>query len=133
MATHDELRLLSIFHYVLAGLTGLFGLFPLAYLGLGVAFLSGALDDGKATPPPAFLGWIFVGIGVVLLLLVLGYIALLVLAGRSLAARRRWTLCAVVAGISCVHMPLGTVLGVFTLVVLMRPETKALFQPPAGP
>jgi hypothetical protein len=32
------------------------------------------------------------------------------------------------AGIECVFMPFGTVLGVFTLVVLTRPSVKPLFE-----
>ena len=30
----------------------------------------------------------------------------------------------IVAGLNCVHIPLGTVLGVFTLVVLMRDSVR---------
>jgi len=33
----------------------------------------------------------------------------------------------VIAGIECLFMPFGTVLGVFTLVVLVRPSVKELF------
>ena len=39
----------------------------------------------------------------------------------------RQTFCVVVAAISCCFTPLGTVLGVFTLIVLFRPSVKALF------
>ena len=49
------------------------------------------------------------------------------LAGRNLARRRRYTFCLVMAAIMCLFMPFGTVLGVFTLVVLMRPSVKPLF------
>ena len=31
------------------------------------------------------------------------------------------------AGLECILMPFGTVLGVFTLIVLMRDSVKALF------
>ena len=33
------------------------------------------------------------------------------------------------AGIECIFMPFGTVLGVFTIIVLMRPSMKELFDP----
>ena len=33
----------------------------------------------------------------------------------------------VVAALECLAFPLGTVLGVFTLIVLVRPEVKQLF------
>ncbi|SBV52388.1 hypothetical protein XBLMG947_3183 [Xanthomonas bromi] len=48
-------------------------------------------------------------------------------AGRCIAQRRRHLLCLIVAGISCSFMPFGTVLGVFKLVTLLRPQVKALF------
>ena len=31
------------------------------------------------------------------------------------------------AGIECMFTPFGTVLGVFTIIVLMRPEVKTMF------
>jgi len=33
-----------------------------------------------------------------------------------------------VAAVECIFMPFGTVLGVFTIIVLNRPSIKALFQ-----
>jgi hypothetical protein len=32
-----------------------------------------------------------------------------------------------IAGIECIFIPFGTVLGVFTIIVLMRPTVKELF------
>jgi hypothetical protein len=130
MATHDDLRLLSIFHYVLAGLSALFGLLPLIYVGLGALILSGALDGKQGDAPPAFLGWIVIAFGLFALLLAALYVAGLVVAGRSLARRRNWLFCMIMAAISCAFAPLGTALGVFTIIVLSRGETKALFQQP---
>lgn len=57
----DDLRLLSIFHYVLAGLTGLFAVFPLLYVGLGVAFVTRAFPDGSDGPPVLF-GWLMIAV-----------------------------------------------------------------------
>ena len=50
-----------------------------------------------------------------------------VLAGRRLAALRSHTFCLVVAGIECFFMPFGTILGVFTILTLLKPEAKRLF------
>ncbi len=123
----DDLRLLSVFHYVLAGLTGLFAVIPVLYMGLGIVFVAGVLDEGQPHPPPAFIGWIFVAIGLFLLLLALGFVVALIFAGRSLARPRHWLFCMVMAGLSCAWFPFGTALGVFTLVILSKPEVKALF------
>jgi hypothetical protein len=48
--------------------------------------------------------------------------------GRCLSRRVNYTFCLVMAGIACMFMPFGTILGVFTILVLMRPSVKALFQ-----
>lgn len=126
--TESQLRLLSIFHYVLAGLSALFSLLPIIYIGVGVAMLSGAFDgrEGRSAPPPAF-GWFFVAMGAVFLLMGATYVVLLALAGRFLARRRHSTFCIVVAALSCAFFPFGTVLGVFTIIVLARPDVKAAF------
>ncbi len=51
-----------------------------------------------------------------------------VLAGRRLAHRQSYTFCLIVAGIMAVTcMPFGTVLGVFTIIVLVRPSVQETF------
>jgi hypothetical protein len=128
-----HLRLLSIFHYIVAGLTALFASFFLFHLGIGIAVVTGSLptQPGQQEMDPAF-GWFFIFIGA--LAIVVGWTTaiLIAIAGRKLAARRGFTYCLVIAGIECLFMPFGTVLGVFTIVVLMRPSVKALFDPPAA-
>jgi hypothetical protein len=58
--TH-HLRLLSIFHYVVAGILALFSMFPVLHLAIGIAMVTGAFDEFEnGNPPPAFVGWIFV-------------------------------------------------------------------------
>ncbi|WP_426804103.1 hypothetical protein [Stenotrophomonas sp. SrG] len=128
----SHLRLLSIFHYVVAGLTALFSLFPLIHVGIGIAALSGAMpiesNGGAASPDETRLfGWMFIGIGSFVILCGLTLAGFMAYAGRCLARQRRHTLCLVVAALSCMCMPLGTVLGVFTLIVLLRPAVKAAF------
>ena len=41
----EHLRLLSIFHYVVAGLAALFALIPVFHLVFGIAMVSGALEE----------------------------------------------------------------------------------------
>lgn len=127
-ANQDEehLRLLAIFHYVVAGLTALFACFPLIHLGIGV-FMLVKPEAFKPRPPPEFLAWIFIGVAAAIILAGWTLALLFVLAGRNLTRRRRYLFCQVVAGIGCLFMPFGTVLGVFTLLVLSRPSVKELF------
>jgi hypothetical protein len=123
----DDLRLLSIFHFVLAGFSCLLAFVPLIYVGLGVAIALGALGEGGQSPPPLFIGWLLVVIGLFLVLLALAYAVGLFVAGRSIARQRNWLFCMIMAGLSCPSFPFGTALGVFTLVILSKPEVKALF------
>lgn len=128
---HEHLRLLSIFYYVVAGLTALFSLFFVIYLVLGVLVLIAPdtmADRGEA--PPAFIGWIFIVLGTAFILAGVALAVCMILTGRFLAQRKRYLFCLVVAAISCLMMPFGTVLGVFTIVVLMRPSVKQLFAAP---
>lgn len=136
--TQDEehLRLLSIFHYVVGGLTALFACIFLLHLGMGITMLVAPeqFTGGKGPPPPHFVGWMFTAMGGGLFLLGEALAACMILAGRALARRRRHTFVFVIACIECIQMPFGTVLGVFTILVLSRPTVKALFaahHPPA--
>ena len=56
MTQDDEhLRLLSIFHYVLAGLAGVFGLFPIIHLAVGLTLQAGATGAVKTVKMTAKL------------------------------------------------------------------------------
>lgn len=145
----EHLNLLSIFYYVVAALTALGGLVFLFHIFMGLMFVTGSAGASSTItatpnafpgappfsprppngPPPAF-GWLFVVIGTFALLLSETLAAFTFIAGRSLANREKKTLIQVVAGILCLNVPLGTVLGVFTLIVLNRPSVAALFDAP---
>jgi hypothetical protein len=135
MQTDDEhLNLLAVFHYVLAAITALFSCLALIYIGLGLAMIlhPESMSGSHGEPPPAFMGWIFASLGAVLLMAAWAYVACLVMTGRFLKRRRHYVFCLVMAGLSCMWVPFGTVLGVFTLVVLLRPGVKAQFASPGG-
>ena len=50
------------------------------------------------------------------------------LVARRLRQRRSRVLCLVVAAIDCISIPFGTLLGVFTFVVLARPTVMRMFE-----
>jgi hypothetical protein len=116
------LKLLSIFHYVVGGLAACFACIPIIHFSIGIAMLVGAIDDA-----PAFVGLMLAGAGAVAVTLGWTLAVCLIIAGRSLAKRKRYMFCLVIAAISCMFMPFGTVLGVFTIIVLMRSSVKELF------
>ena len=70
----------------------------------------------------------FIAFASVFILCGLALATAIAFAGRNLQLQRRHTYCLVVAGLSCMLMPFGTVLGVFTLIVLLRPGVKVLFE-----
>jgi len=122
----EHLRLLSIFHYVVAGIAVLFALFPLLHLVLGVAMVSGAFGP-QETEDARFIGLILVGFSAVWILCGLTYAAFVALAGKYLARHQKYTFCLVIACVTCAFMPFGTILGVFTIIVLNRESVKQLF------
>ncbi len=124
----DYLNLLSIFHYIVGGIAVLFSFLPLIHIILGTLFLfipERFSDLGH--PLPCFLGWIFIIVGVGCMLVGLTFAVCMILTGRYLARHKHYIFCLVIASLNCLFMPFGTILGVFTIVVLTRPSIKALF------
>ena len=123
----QHLKLLSIFHYVLAGMSALTGCFPIFHLAIGIAVVSGRFSPEPNDPAVATLmGWMFTGVAGAMIVAMWSLAVVLVWAGRCLQEKRRPTFCLVVAGLECLMMPFGTVLGVFTIIVLMRPSVRRL-------
>ncbi len=133
----DHVRLLSIFYYVYGGITALMSLIPIVHVAMGIAIVSGAIpmpSGPSAPPPPVFagfhaFGWLFIAIGGTIIIIGETMAALALFTARFLSQRHHHTFCIVVAAINCLHMPLGTALGVFSLIVLSRPSVKLMFNP----
>ncbi len=124
-----HLRLLSIFHYVVAGLVILFACIFIIHLVMGIVILAKPelLRDSRGQLPPRIVGVIFTVLGGLAVTAGWALGGCLIAAGRFIARRKKYMFCFVVAIISCIFSPFGTVLGVFTLIVLSRPSVKALF------
>jgi len=129
--SEDErhLDLLSVFHYVVAALLAFFGLFPIIHLVMGIAMLNGEFPDSSGPTPeiPKFIGIMFVVIPLVFITGAWIMAVLVLLAGLRLGRRKSYTFCMVIGALECFFMPVGTILGVFTLTVLTRPSVKELF------
>jgi hypothetical protein len=131
----EHLKLLAIFHFVVAGF---------AFLGIGFVFLHYALfhsflSDPEiwkaaqkgANPPPRelfakfadILIWFYVFFGAVL---VTGGI-LNLLSGLFLLRRKHRIFSIVIAAFDCLQVPFGTILGVFTIIVLSRDSVQKLY------
>jgi hypothetical protein len=126
----QHLKLLAIFHYILAGLSCLFSSVFLihAYIGWSEMHGTGVFHEAAKNPPPPGFGIMFfiLGIGAVFCGWLFG--AAIAYAGYSIGRREHHLYCLIVAGLMCAMCnPFGTVLGVFTFVVLLRPSVKELF------
>lgn len=127
---NEHLKLLSIFHYVKGGITAVFSCIPIIHVVFGVVLIIAPHLFGHGSDrPPAFLGGLCVVLGGFLILFGWTMAALVVAAGRCLARRKHYTFCLVVACVECLSVPFGTVLGVFTILVLNRQSVRELFNP----
>jgi hypothetical protein len=123
----SHLKILAICHYVYGGLLIFTGLIFTLYIGFGALIMTKPeiFDNNRNGPPPDFLGPLIAGLGVVLVLLFAAVGVTMIFAGRSLSRHRNWMFCMVMACLVLLNIPMGTVLGIFTIIVLNRPQVKA--------
>ena len=126
----EHLKLLSVLYYVKAGLSAVFGTFPIIHLIVGIVMVASPdlMKGDSGSGPPAFFGFMFIGMASLFILGGWTCAVLQFLTARNLKRRRRKGLCMFTAGITCLFVPLGTVLGVFTFLVLNRPTVGPLFE-----
>lgn len=125
-----SLRVLSVCHYVLAALTGLCSLFSFIYIALGLFIPTSEAECNGGPCSEADMVWfrgIFVVIGVAMFVLCVAIAMIQFMTGKNLAHCKGWMFCIVVAAIECLSFPIGTILGVSTIVVLVQEENKRLF------
>lgn len=131
-----HLHVLAVFHFVSAGLA----LLNTAYLAVVIAALKlspglihhTALQPGNEISPAELatltalldLGVWFVAIAIISTLV---YGTLNVVAAFDMLKRRRRTLSMTTAALNCLSVPVGTTLGIFTLIVLSRDSVCQLY------
>jgi hypothetical protein len=126
----EHLRLLSIFHFVSAGLA----IAGLCFLAGHYAIMQAVFNDpnlfkdAKGGPPPKEFFEVFKIFYVVGGAWFLISAVVNLMSGIYLRLRKNRMFSMVVAGFNCLHMPLGTVLGVFTFVVLGRGSVIELYE-----
>ncbi len=126
----EHLKLLVIFHYVVAGIGALFACLPLIHVAIGVMMvmnpesLTGAQNQ---PPPPAALGYLFVGIGAALVLAGWALAICTFISGRFISGRRNRMFSFVTGAVLCTMFPFGTALGIFTIIVLGKESVQRLY------
>ncbi len=127
----QHLNLLSIFHYVIGGIKYVFGCFPIFHLVLGIIILLMPMKPGdKDAIPNVLMGGFFILFALVFIAVSWTLATMMIIVGYKLSRRKSYMFCLVIACIECLSMPFGTILGVFTIILLSRPSVKALFNPP---
>src|SRR5436853_6703755 len=117
----EHIKLLSVFHFVIAGLA----VFGIAFLILHYYMMSSVFSHPEiwnakngTGPPKAFFDvfkWFYLFMGVIF---VLGSI-LNIISGVFLRQRKNRMFSLVIAGLDCLQVPFGTALGVLTIIVLL--------------
>jgi len=122
----DHLKLIAVFHFIGAGLAVLGILFLLAHFAVfHLIFANPKIwENQNGGPPPAVLFLIIKCVYLVAGVWFLLSGILNMISGFCLRARKHRTFSLVVAGINCMHLPFGTVLGVFTFIVLLRDSVR---------
>lgn len=123
----ENLRTIGIFYYVVAAFAAMIALIPMIHLTIGSVLLIVSLVNPKEMFPLTFVGGVFVLVASFLILLGATFGTCLFFTGRFLRQTRHYYFCLVMGGVACVFFPWGTVLGVFTLVLLSKEEVRALF------
>lgn len=134
--TAHDLRLLSIGYYIQGGISAFYTLLMLGYSAFASAVFANILktagESGQQEIPPALVSIISL-----LLAMMLGiacaYTACLFLAAYWLRHSRNMLFLQVLAALNCLAIPYGTVLGIFTFMVLQRPTAKQIFRKTAAP
>ena len=128
----EHLRLLAAFHYVVAAIGAMFACIPLIHVTVGLLMVvnPGAFGGGHqgAPPPPQWLGLLFMVMGGLFVLVGWAAAICTFLSGRCLAKRRKRMFSFVVAAVLCAFFPFGTVLGIFTIIVLSRDSVQRLYE-----
>ncbi len=128
----EHLRLLSIGTFILSGMTALFSLFPIIHLMIGIGLLTGIIPEPPPSKsnqdiPPWVIGAIFTVMPAIFILFGLVFALLMAVAAWNLRQYRAYRFCLIVAALECMMMPLGPVIGIFTIMVLLRPSVRELF------
>jgi hypothetical protein len=122
----EHLRLLRIGFLIAGGANVFWALFPLIHVTMGILIMFGQFD-GAADRGARSAGMVFVVIGLTFSIVLAAVAVMKFMTARAIANRRSRTFCLVTAAITCLGMPYGTALGVFTFLVLSRRSVIAQF------
>jgi len=126
---NEHLRLLSIFHYIAGGIGSLFSCMTIFHIAIGLTMILAPekMTGNEAETVPEFVGWMFFIMGSVFFIIGQATSIAMIISGRFISKRKNYMYSFVVGCVECIFLPLGTVLGVFTIIVLSRESVKTLY------
>jgi hypothetical protein len=150
IVVRERLRILMIGFYIRGGMMAVFGFFFLIYVAMfaGISFIpesawSQPSPAANASPtpslsvtpsahqnsgaPPVIMFRIMAGIFSVVTFLIWVVGGLTAYAGRCIQKRRHQLLIHIMAALNCLFIPYGTLLGIFTFIILGSPAAGREF------
>jgi hypothetical protein len=128
--TAHDLKLLSIGYFIQGGITLCYGLLFFCYVSFAGAMIAAVqrnVNGGGRIPIPAGLLDLILALVIAATLAMVVAGACMLYAGVALRKRRHRMLILVMAALNCLSLPYGTVLGIFTFMVMQRPAAKEIF------
>jgi hypothetical protein len=126
----QHLNLLGVFYYIWAALNAAVLLLLVVIAGL---LLAGVMaSSAQNEPDAAALATILTVIFIPVLLITGALTVLTFLAAHGLQNQRRKILIYIIAALTCTSVPLGTILGIFTFLVMARPGVGEAFDADRG-
>ena len=124
----ENLNLLAIFHYIVGAIGFLFACLPFIHVAIGLAMIAGpGMASRHNEPAPAIIGYFFAGIAAAFILAGWTVAICTVISGRMIAKRQHRMFSFVVGAILCLFMPFGTILGIFTIILLNKDSVKEVY------
>jgi hypothetical protein len=121
-----SLDLIALFHHVLAIITGITALTPIIHFIFGVMLLN--VESGAGDPAPRVFALIFIILSTLIILAGWTLAVLIFIAGNKIRNRQSYNYCMIIAFIECLLLPLGPILGIYTIITLNKEEYIYLFE-----
>lgn len=122
-----QLHILSIAYRVAAGILALATVMESIFVLAGMGLVNGILLKPSDDLIDRAGGWLFIIHGIICAPITGCYVLATLITASYLSSRKNYMFCKTIAYALCLLVPLGTILGAFTLVVMNRKSVKDMF------
>jgi hypothetical protein len=127
----EHLKILAIFQYAAAGVAALVGCFPILHVLIGASILltPDSIRGSGRNAMPREIGFVFVGLGGAFVLAGWTIAGAHFLIARFLKQTRHYWFCIIASCATCLFCMFSSgIIGVASLVILLRPGVRELFE-----